>query len=99
MALPTGNLCSVEIISSFVLWFSDSFGCIVDCITVDSLINHVQKKVVHLNLSYLLRMWTNFVKLSSLADSQGNSLCNCDYDIHLTRTTLLHYLVKLENSK
>ena len=38
-------------------------------------------------------------KISSLTDSQGNSFSNYDEDFHLTRTMLLHYLVKFKHSK
>ena len=38
-------------------------------------------------------------KILSLVGSQGNRLCMCDRDLHLTSFVLLHYLVKFENSK
>jgi len=39
-------------------------------------------------------------KISSPTDCQGNSLCNCDGDFHLTWTTLQHYLshLKIQNN-
>jgi len=38
-------------------------------------------------------------KKNSSTDSKENFLCICDEDFHLTCTMLLHYLVKLKNSK
>ena len=37
-----------------------------------------------------------WLKILTLADFQGNSLCTCDRNFHRSFTTLLHYLVKYE---
>ena len=57
------------------------------------------KKTTRLIFDYNFSKWKPIVKILALMYSHENFLCICYRDFHLTLTTLLHYLVKFENSK
>jgi len=62
-------------------------------------IHRLQEKVAYLIFGHSFRRCRPIFKILTLTDSQGNSVCTCYGDFHLTWTTLLHYLVKFQNSK
>jgi len=60
-------------------------------------LHHVQEKMVYLIFLVTSAYRDQFSNFFHKTDSQGTSLCICYKYVLLTRTILLHYLVKFES--